>query len=125
MLSIKSGDDVRAKGFVLVTHPEFGMGVEFLQNNSEQSKQAERLVTVLRSKGETPELQVEPEGLDRGSASGQIPAATDVSKNKVSGPEDTLVELFRHKFEVPVESFMKQMRERRQAGESRSIAAKP
>jgi hypothetical protein len=34
--------------------------------------------------------------------------------------DDTLVDLFRHKFQVPVESFLQQMREQRQAVESHS-----
>ncbi len=36
------------------------------------------------------------------------------------GTEDALVDLFRRKFEVPVETFLKQMRERRVSVESHS-----
>jgi hypothetical protein len=38
----------------------------------------------------------------------------------VMGTEDPLVELFRHKYQVPLETFMEQMREQRQAVETRS-----
>jgi ActR/RegA family two-component response regulator len=128
-LSIKTTSlEVHAKGFVLVAHPEFGMGVEFLQKNAEQRNQAQGLVKTLRAVGDAPELQVEPEGLER-SSPGDRPALAGASKTGVSasestGNEDALVDLFRHKFQVPVEAFMEQMREQRQSGESRALSAK-
>jgi PilZ domain len=123
-LSIKTTKlEVHAKGFVLVAHPEFGMGVEFLRKNAEQRDQAQGLVKALRTMGDTPELQVEPEGLERSSPGDRLDTA-EASKTGVSGAEDALVELFRHKFQVPVEAFMKQMREQRQSGESRALSAK-
>jgi len=109
--------EVRAKGFVLVAHPEFGMGVEFLQKTAEQREQVKRLFTTLRDMGENPEIEVEPEGLERLS-SGDHPA-TGEPRMEASYSKDALVDLFRHKFQVPVETFMKQMREQRQTIESR------
>jgi DNA-binding response OmpR family regulator len=124
-LSTKSADvEERAKGFVLVAHPEFGMGVEFVKSTAEQSDQARRLVTALRAKGDNPEVQIEPEGLDRSSPDDRLGTAA-ASKAKGSGPEDALVDLFRHKFQIPVETFMEQMRERRQSVGPRSLSAKP
>jgi len=121
-LSIKTADlEVHAKGSVLVTHPEFGMGVEFLQKTDEQRAQAQRLVTALRAKGDSPELRVVPDGLDR-SSPGDHPVAGETPKP--SGTEDALVDLFRQKFQVPVENFMEQMRKRPQSGEPRSLSAK-
>jgi DNA-binding response OmpR family regulator len=117
-LLIKTANfEIRAKGFVLVAHPESGMGVEFLQKSDEQRDQAKRLFTTLRAKGDAPEIQVEPEGLERLHAGDHSDMAE--SMTEASGPEDALVDLFRHKFQAPVETFMKQMREQRQSVESR------
>ncbi len=121
ILSMKAADlEVRSTGFVLVAHPEFGMGVEFLQKTAEQRDQAQRLVTALSGKGDTPELQVEPEGLESSSPDDRS-VAVGASKTE---PEDALVELFRRKFEVPVETFMEQMRKTRKSVESRALSAK-
>jgi hypothetical protein len=113
-LSIKTADlEFRAAGIVLVAHPEFGMGMEFLRNTSEQREQAQRLITTLRDNADkSPELQVEPDGLEMSTSDdgAQLPA----SANKVSESEDALVDLFRRKFEVPVETFLAQMREQRE-----------
>jgi DNA-binding response OmpR family regulator len=130
ILSIKTGDlEIHAGGVVLVAHPEFGMGVEFLQTTSEQRDHVHKMITTLRDNGDkTPELLVEPEGLETslpvdGFGRFQILAtqasATEASgNNAVSESEDALIELFRHKFEVPVEAFLQQMREQRQSVES-------
>jgi hypothetical protein len=126
ILSIKTTDlEVHAGGVVLVAHPEFGMGVEFLQTTTEQRDQVLRMITTLRANGDkSPELQVEPDGLemplpDYDFARFQVFAtqasATGASGTaEVSGTEDALVDLFRHKFQVPVETFLQQMREQRQ-----------
>ncbi|MFZ0798245.1 MAG: PilZ domain-containing protein [Terriglobales bacterium] len=122
-LSLKTADlEIRVKGFVLVAHPEFGMGVEFLRKTAEQREQAKQLITALRAKRDTPELQVEPEGLER--SSDDCPAKAEASTSKGSGTEDALVDLFRHNFQVPVETFLQQMR-KRQPVESRSLSATP
>jgi hypothetical protein len=116
ILSIKtSGLEVRAAGVVLVAHPEFGMGVEFLQHTTVQRDQAQRMITALRAnEDKSPELQVEPDGLETSSPEDGVDMFQS-SATEVPGDEDALVDLFRHKFEVPVETFLKQMREQRQA----------
>jgi DNA-binding response OmpR family regulator len=127
VLSIKTADlEVHAEGIVLVAHPEFGMGVEFLQTTSEQRDHVHRMITTLRANGDkSPELQVEPEGLetplpDNGLNTFQI-FASQASANEARGnndaasSEDALVDLFRHKFQEPVENFLQQMREQRQS----------
>ena len=49
ILKIKTANlEVRAGGVVLVAHPEFGMGVEFLQTTTEQRDQVLRMITTLR-----------------------------------------------------------------------------
>jgi DNA-binding response OmpR family regulator len=131
ILSIKTGNlQIHAGGVVLVAHPEFGMGVEFLQTTTEQRDQVHQMITTLRNNGDkTPELQVEPEGLEismPGDSFGRFEIlATQSSATKGSGDhavpesEDALIELFRHKFEVPVETFLRQMREQRHSVETR------
>ncbi len=113
-VSIKIADaEFRAAGIVLVAHPEFGMGLEFLQNTSEQREQAHRLITRLRANAErSPELQVEPDGLEMSCA--EDGGSFQALASEASGGEDTLVELFRRRFEAPVESFLAQMREQRE-----------
>jgi len=140
ILSIRTADlEVHAGGVVLVAHPEFGMGVEFIQTTTEQRDQVHRMITILRADGDaSTELQVEPDGLetllpDDGLATFQVlatevfatqvstPAATaQASTPEVSGTEDTLVDLFRHQFQAPVETFLQQMREQRQSVASHS-----
>jgi len=126
ILSIKTSDlEVRAGGVVLVAHPEFGMGVEFLQTTTEQRDQVLRMITILRANGDkSPQLQVEPDGLEtslpgHGVAMFQS-STTQASATAVPGNEDTLVDLFRHKFHVPVDIFLQQMREQRQSVEAHS-----
>ena len=119
ILSIKTSDlEVRAGGVVLVAHPEFGMGVEFLQTTTEQRDQVHRMITTLRANGDkSPELQVEPDGLET-SLPGHGVAMFQSSATEVPGNEDALVDLFRHKFQVPVDTFLQEMREQRQAVEA-------
>jgi hypothetical protein len=121
ILSIKTSDlEVRAGGVVLVAHPEFGMGVEFLQTSTEQRDEVLRMITTLRANGDkSPELQVEPDGLET-SLPGHGIAMFQSSATEVPGNDDALVELFRHKFQVPVETFLQQMRAQRQAVEEHS-----
>jgi hypothetical protein len=130
-LSIRTADlEVHAGGVVLVTHPEFGMGVEFFQTTTEQRDHVHGMITTLRANGDTsPELQVEPDGLEihlpnDGLAAFEVSAsrasASESARNEVSGTEDALVDLFRHQFQVPVETFLQQMREQRQSIETSS-----
>jgi DNA-binding response OmpR family regulator len=129
-LSIKTADlEVHAGGVVLVAHPEFGMGVEFLQTTSEQRDQVHGMITTLRANGDkSPELQVEPDGLEStlpndGLAAFEISATRSYgadSGNDASCADDALVDLFRHQFQVPVENFLQQMREQRQSMETTS-----
>jgi len=124
ILKIETADlEVRAGGVVLVAHPEFGMGVEFLQTTTEQRDQVLRMITTLRTNGDkSPELQVEPDGLETPLPDDGL-ATSQASATQVSGTEDALVDLFRHKFQVPVETFLEQMREQRHAVESHSAKA--
>jgi CheY-like chemotaxis protein len=114
ILAMKSANlRMRAGGVVRVTHPEFGMGVEFIQDTAEQHQQVKNLIGTLRASEEkSPELEVEPDGFETASLSERslVP--------QLPGTEDALLELFRFKSQVPVEAFLEQMREQRQTSES-------
>ena len=98
---------VRATGVVRVAHPEYGMGVEFVQATPQQHDQVHRMIETLRASGsKSPELQVKPEGLE--SSPGETP------EPQVPGTEDPLVELFRYKAQLPTEAFLEQMHGQRQ-----------
>jgi hypothetical protein len=91
------------------------MGVEF-QTTPEQRDHVHRVITTLRANGDkSPEIQVEPNGLETPAADGSLTTSASATET-----DDALVDLFRHKFQVPVESFLQQMREQRQAVESHS-----
>ena len=113
ILSMKSAAlALRAGGVVRVAHPEFGMGVEFLQATSRQHDKVHQLIETLRDNGEkSPELLVEPDGLEASSPG-------ENSTDSTIGLEDSLLDLFRHKSQIPVDAFLKQMREQRHSLES-------
>jgi DNA-binding response OmpR family regulator len=117
VLLIKTADlEVQTGGVVLVAHPEFGMGVEF-QTTPEQRDHVHRVITTLRANGDkSHEIHVEPNGLETPAPDGSLAA----SPASAAETDDTLVDLFRRQFQVPVESFLQQMREQRQAVESHS-----
>jgi DNA-binding response OmpR family regulator len=109
-LSLASWDfHFQATGFVRVMHPEFGMGVEFEPG---QQEHISRLIETLRRHGESSsELLVCPELLEASSDQGSGRTSFDFSS-------DSLVELFRHKSEVPLEAFLAEMRQQRRAAET-------
>jgi CheY-like chemotaxis protein len=114
ILKIKTTDlEIRAGGIVLVAHPEFGMGVEFLQSTAEQRDQVLRMITTLRANGDqSPQLQVEPDGLETPSPDNNV-AMFQSYENENSSAEDALLDLFRRKSETPVDAFLEQMRAQR------------
>ncbi|MFY9647367.1 MAG: PilZ domain-containing protein [Terriglobales bacterium] len=116
VLSAKIGDrELRASAIVLVAHPEFGMGVEFLRITGDQAEQAQEMIAILHAnEDKRPEVQVAPDGLEPPSAEDSL-ATLQTSATEISGAADPLVDLFRQKFQVPVEVFLQQMREQRQA----------
>jgi len=131
VLSIKTADfHVHTAGVVLVAHPEFGMGMEFLQTTPEQRDQARRMIATLRANGDTwPELQVEPDGLETPlidddmaafQSSADQASTAQASASEIPASEDALVDLFRQKFQSPVDTFLQQMREQRQSARAHS-----
>ena len=124
VLKIRTADlEIRAGGIVLVAHPEFGMGVEFLQSTTEQRDQVLRMITTLRTNGDqSPQLQVEPDGLETSSSDKSV-AMFQSYETENSSAEDTLVDLFRQEFETPVDAFLEQMRAQRHAIDSQAAKA--
>jgi PilZ domain len=111
--------EVHAGGIVLVAHPEFGMGIEFLRANSEQADKAQRMISILHvNEDKHPEVLVTPDGLEPPTAEDSL-ATLQTSPTEGSGSSDALVDLFRQQFQVPVESFLQTMKEQRQALDSR------
>lgn len=130
ILSIKIANvEMHAGGVVLVMHPEVGMGVQFLQSTNEQRDQVHAMITALRQNGDkSPELLVEADGLEIQSPAdnlgkfqvfaSQVSAGADTTG--ASGTGDSLVDLFREQYQIPVEAFMQQMREQRESEVSQS-----
>lgn len=99
--------DVRAGGIVRIAHPEFGMGVEFLQATSAQQDQVRQVIAALHSQGQqSVQLQVEPDGLDTGLF-GEPPI-------EVPETDDPLVDLFRRQSLAPIDVFLHEMQQHRQ-----------
>jgi hypothetical protein len=106
ILSMKTANHaLRAGGVVRISHPEFGMGVEFLRATTQQHHQVHQLIETLRATGEkSPELLVEPEGME---------ASLPVEASAPLATDDALLDLFRHKSQIPLDAFLEQMREQR------------
>jgi DNA-binding response OmpR family regulator len=100
----------RAVGVVRISHPEFGMGVEFLKSTADQRQHVSRLIEVLRANGESLDLFVEPNGLETSSSEEQAASAA---------ADDALVNLFHQQAHLPVEAFLEQMQQHRQLLDSR------
>jgi CheY-like chemotaxis protein len=101
---------VRAGGVVRLAHPEFGMGVEFVQTTPDQKKEAQQIVETLRNGIENLEVHVEPDGLEVGHE----------EKPRVAHApaEDALIHLFRQQARASVEVFLEKL-QLRQLQESR------
>jgi c-di-GMP-binding flagellar brake protein YcgR len=86
-LSMRAGGlEVRVSGVVQVMHPEKGMGVEFTQATPEHRAALEKFLAVLtENRGLTPEMLVEPEGLEREPRTSKLHAIET---------EDPLLQLF-------------------------------
>ena len=86
-LSMRAGGvEIRVQGIVRVMHPDQGMGVEFTQATTEDHLAVEKFLAVLtENRGLTPELLVEPEGLEPENRS---------AKKTHTDSEDPLLQLF-------------------------------
>jgi DNA-binding response OmpR family regulator len=107
IISLKpAGLENHASGIVRLAHPEYGMGVEFLQATTEQGHQVKHLVEALLSMGESPEVSVEPDGLDATPSDEPSPS---------HAANDALVGLFRHHANLSLDDFLQQMKQKRHA----------
>jgi len=118
-LSVKTAEgELRASAKVLVAHPEFGMGVEFLRRTTEQADRARRMIAVLQANEQKhPEVYVTPEGLEALAAEDNL--ATPASGTAEGKDKDPLLDLFRLNFHTPVDTFLEQLRKQRPAFDSR------
>jgi c-di-GMP-binding flagellar brake protein YcgR len=99
-----AGIEVRAQGVVRVMHPDKGMGVEFTQATPEHRSAVEKFLGVLsENRTLSPELLVEPEGLESEPRSAQPQAA---------GADDPLLQLFSAELLSP-EAFHEALRKQR------------
>jgi hypothetical protein len=100
--------ELRVEGVVRVMHPDQGMGVEFTQATPEQRAALEKFLGVLtENRALSPELLVEPEGLEPDSAlaSNREGTATET--------DDPLIGLFRNQSELPASAFLAQLHKQR------------
>jgi hypothetical protein len=89
-----------------VMHPEKGMGVEFTQSTAEHRGLLERFLRLLtENRGVMPELLVEPEGLEVGSAAQPTAASGEA--------DDALLGLFRDQAGLPADAFQAELRKQR------------
>src|SRR6266852_1599435 len=112
---------VHTEGMVRVTHPGYGMGVEFPSRTPEQRAQVGNLINLLRGCPESMlELSVSPRALradlsqfehapERRDEARENPAAGDL--------EDPLLELLRHGSTLQQDDFVEELRQQR-SGES-------
>ena len=108
-LSMRAGGiDLRTEGVVRIMHPDKGMGVEFTQSTPEHRALLERFLSLLtENRDVTPELLVEPEGLEtESSTSLVIPSAGGET-------EDTLLGLFRSQAALSADAFLTELRKQR------------
>jgi c-di-GMP-binding flagellar brake protein YcgR len=104
-LSMRAGEvEVRAQGLVRVMHPEKGMGVEFTQTTPECRAAVEKFLQMLsQNRTLSPELLVEPEGLDSDKS---------IAKPLADAGDDPLLQLFYGEPLTP-EAFQQALRQQR------------
>jgi len=111
ILSIRAaGFETRASGIVRISHPESGMGIEFIQSSPEEQDQVRRMIETLCSSGASPEVNVEPDGLEP-TPQGETDATAPLS-------DDSLVNLFHQKAHLSADAFVEEMHRQRQLQES-------
>lgn len=114
-LSMRAGGvEVRVQGIVQIMHPDKGMGVEFTQATAEHRTALEKFLGVLtENRTLTPELLVEPEGLE--------PHSRKV-KPRNAGINDPLLQLF-YGDSLDAEEFHEALRKQRGTPAPDSVAA--
>jgi hypothetical protein len=107
---------IHTEGMVRVTHPGYGMGVEFPSRTAEQRAQVGNLISFLRGCPESMlELSVSPRALTADVS--QFEHEPEPSDETEDGLDDPLLELLRHGFALQQEEFLKELH-RQRSGES-------
>jgi hypothetical protein len=89
------------------------MGVEFTQTTPEHRANLAKFLGILTDNRDlTPELLVDPEGLETESVQ---PADTVLEGPEHAEPEDTLIALFRNQGGLSADSFLTELRKQRGA----------
>jgi len=103
MLSMRAASvEVRVQGVVRVMHPDKGMGVEFVQGTVEHRAAVEKFLAVLtENRTISPELLVQPEGLE-----------TEPAGQRAAEGDDPLLQLFYGEAQG-VEEFQEALRRQR------------
>jgi CheY-like chemotaxis protein len=118
-LSMRAAEvELRAEGVVRIMHPDKGMGVEFTQTTAEHRALLEKFLSVLiENRDVLPELQVEPEGLEKETSQ-------DLRTATASGDaEDTLLALFCKQGALQADSFLAELRKLRELAASAGASA--
>jgi hypothetical protein len=105
---------IHTEGMVRVTHPGYGMGVEFPSRTPEQRVQVEHLINFLRS---TPASKVEMSVSPRSLTTDLSQFEGAPGSNQAEVLEDPLLELLRQGVEMQEEEFLSELR-RQRSGEA-------
>ena len=109
---------VKIDGLVRVMHPDQGMGVEFIQRTPQVRAQLEKFLRILtESQNLSPELLVEPDGLEYDAAENSKHVEPMLEQ------EDALLELFRNQSNLSPDSFLAELRKQRGLAVGASISA--
>src|SRR3984957_12174576 len=118
-LCLRTGEmEVHTEGMVRVTHPSYGMGVEFTSRTPEQRAQVGSLISFLRSCPESIlEMTVSPRALTADLS--QFESAPGAGNNLAENEElqDPLLELLRQATTMQEDDFLEELR-RQRSGET-------
>jgi hypothetical protein len=104
--------EVHTEGMVRVTHPGFGMGVEFPSRTAEQRAQVENLISLLRNTPQTMlELNVSPRALVADLTQFEHPELPQAESSDEM--EDALLELLRNGPSMQQDDFLAELHRQR------------
>lgn len=112
--------EVHTEGMVRVTHPSYGMGIEFPSRTEEQRQQVTELINSLRSSPETMlALNVSPRALvaDLTQFEHSAPHMADSSEDAVYEMEDPLLDLLRRGATLQQNDFLAELSRQRTSEE--------
>ncbi len=114
-----SAVEVHTEGMVRVTHPGYGMGVEFPSRTAEQRAQVGNLIDVLRTSPDaTPELSVSPRALVADPRQFEREASSDDNGEDM---EDPLLELLRRGSSLQQDEFLSELHQQRHPQDVASV----